>query len=175
MLVAVSDTHGTDGHRLRGRTLKAVRQAEAVIHTGDFHTESVLDAFLDENRALHAVWGNNDETEVRERLPREITVKYGDVTIAAVHGTRKTPTELSLFGREQEADLVVFGHSHRPEFVLEDELALLNPGSHAEPRRYRPAHAELELTDGMLKGRLVSPDGDTYERFSVAHAESENG
>lgn len=167
MLVAVSDTHGTDDHRLEGRTLTAVREAETVVHAGDFYTETVLDAFISENRAFHGVRGNNDDDRVRRRLPQELTVRYRNATIAATHGTDQTPTELSLFGRERNADLVVFGHSHRPEVIDEASVPLLNPGSHAEPRRYQPAHAELEPEEDRLKGRLVSPDGEVLERFVV--------
>jgi putative phosphoesterase len=68
VLTVVSDTHGTDGHRLEGRTLAAVRGAEAVVHAGDFTTESVLDAVAAEAGSLTAVYGNNDTTGVRERL-----------------------------------------------------------------------------------------------------------
>ena len=36
MLTVVSDTHGTDDHRLTGRTLEAVRAADHVVVTNSF-------------------------------------------------------------------------------------------------------------------------------------------
>jgi predicted phosphodiesterase len=64
--------------------------------------------------------------------------------------------------------VVVFGHSHRPTVVESDAgPLLLNPGSHAEPRGHRTAHAELEPTESGLVGRLVTPDGNLIESFSV--------
>ncbi len=46
--------------------------------------------------------------------------------------------------------------SHRPTFDGTGEVTLLNPGSHAQPRGHRTAHAELEpMTDGGVRGRLV--------------------
>ncbi len=167
MLTVVSDTHGSDGHRLRGRTLDAVREADVVVHAGDFVTESVLDAFEREATAFRAVFGNNDGTALRSRLPEVRTVEYEGVRLAVTHGNGKTDTALSLLGRERDADVVVFGHSHRPGFDATGPVALLNPGSHADPRGARTAHAELEADEEGLRGRLVTVDGDVFERFRL--------
>ncbi|WP_435126493.1 metallophosphoesterase [Halobaculum sp. D14] len=169
MLTVVSDTHGTDSHRLRGRTLEAVRAADAVIHAGDFSHEAVLDAFLDVNESLYAVTGNNADSALRDRLPTERVVGYGGLTFAVRHRSRSGRTGLVMFGRERDADVVVFGHSHRPTFDDSGDVPLLNPGSHAEPRGNRAAHVELEeAVDGDgLTGRFVTPDGDVFERFRL--------
>ena len=169
VLTIVSDTHGTDDDRLRGRALEAVRAADRVIHAGDFYREPVLDAFLAENDSLYGVVGNNDDDAIRDRLPRERVVAYDGLSIAVRHRSRSAATGLVMFGRERDADLVVFGHSHRPEFDDSGEVPLLNPGSHAQPRGNRPAHAELEPDpDGAgLVGRLVTPDGEVFRRFDL--------
>lgn len=165
MLTVVADTHGRDDHRLAGRTLEAVRDADCVLHAGDFLTEAVLDAFLAENDRLAGVYGNNDTAAVRERLPARRTVAREGVRIALAHGHEHTDTALAVYGRQENADLVVVGHSHRPAFRRVGDIPVLNPGSHADPRRYRAAHAELELDP--LRGRLVAPEGGELERFAV--------
>lgn len=175
MLVAISDTHGTDGHRLRGRTLTAVREADAVIHAGDFCRESVLDALRTEAERVYAVTGNNDDAALRERLPRERVVGYEGATIAVRHRSRSGTTGLVMFGRERDADLVVFGHSHRPEFDDSGAVSLLNPGSYAQPRGHRAAHAELERTDEGLAGKLVTPDGESFAAFTVPVRDADGG
>jgi len=167
MLTIVSDTHSTDGHRLRGRTLTAVRKAELVIHAGDFMIEPVLDAFEDESSTFRGVYGNNDDETIRSRLPKARTVEYEGVRFAVTHTVRGGNTALTLFGKEREADAVIFGHSHRPTADLTGDLPLINPGSHAQPRGNRPAHAELEPVAGGLQGRLVTPDGETFETFDI--------
>lgn len=167
MLTVVSDTHGTTDHRLAGRTLEAVRAAETVVHAGDFYRERVLDAFLGVNDSLYGVTGNNDDDALRERLPRERVVSYGGVTFAVRHRSTSGATGLALFGRERDADAVIFGHSHRPTFDDSGAIPLLNPGSHADPRGNRPAHAELERTDGGLSGRLVTPENEVFEEFEI--------
>jgi len=167
MLTVVSDTHSREGHRLTGRTLDAVRDAEFVVHAGDFLTESVLDAFLAEAGAFAGVTGNNDTPAVRDRLPAQRVVESEGVRLVVVHGHEHSETALSLLGRQEDADVVVFGHSHRPGVHDADGTVLLNPGSHAQPRQYRPAHAEIERDEGGIVGRLVEPAGTVFERFRV--------
>ena len=167
MLTIVSDTHSTEGHRLRGRTLEAVRTAELVVHAGDFMTEPVLDAFEAESSTVRGVYGNNDDEAIRSRLPKARTVEYEGIRFAVTHTVRGGTTALRLFGQEREADVVVFGHSHRPTAELSGPLPLINPGSHAQPRGNRPAHAELEPVAGGLRGRLVTPDGEEFETFTL--------
>ncbi|MFC6615240.1 metallophosphoesterase [Halopenitus salinus] len=172
MLAIVSDTHSTGGHRLSGATLTAVREAEAVIHAGDFHRESAVEAFAEEAGTLRAVHGNNADAALRDRLPETRTVEYAGVRFAVVHTLRGGRTALRLFGRERDADAVVFGHTHRPTVEEAGGVTLVNPGSHTQPRGNRTAHAELETVDEEgdetgLRGRLVTPGGETFERFRI--------
>jgi len=167
MLVVCGDTHGTDSACLAGRTAEAVAAADRVIHTGDFTTAAVLEEFR--NRCeLRAVYGNNDPPAVRERLPAERVVEWRDLRVFVVHGHDHAGTALSMAGRQANADLTVVGHSHDPGF-RDGPVPVCNPGSHAEPRWHRPAHAELEWDDaaGLARGRLVDPDGEVFERFAV--------
>lgn len=167
MLVVLSDTHGDDGTRLSGRTREAVEAASRIVHAGDFATAEVLDAFESHGR-LEGVYGNTDTPAVRERLPAERVLEWEGLRIALVHGHEHTATARSLFARQSNADLVVSGHSHAPAF-RPGVVPALNPGSHADPRRNRPAHAELEWDDaaGVARGRLCEPSGTVFERFSV--------
>ena len=171
MIVIVSDTHGTEGHRLEGRTLEAVREADLVVHAGDFTTAAVLDAFEAESEDFLGVHGNNDDSVVCDRLPTERVFERGGVTFALTHRRDGGETGLALFGRERDADVVVFGHSHRPEFSAAESIGLLNPGSHADPRWNRPGHAELVAVDDGFDGRLLEPDGTVIARFRVESRE----
>jgi len=175
VITVVSDTHGTDGHRLTGRTREAVRRADLVVHAGDFTTETVLDAVEAAAGAetdtadpeLVAVHGNNATPAVRERLPATRVVDHAGTRFVVVHGHGHDATALSLLARQEGADLAVVGHSHEPDFRADGPVPVLNPGSYADPRWYRPAHAELDPTETGLDGRLVLPGGEVFREFSV--------
>lgn len=158
VLAIVSDTHGIDGHRLEGRTLTAVREADRVVHAGDFTTCAVYAAFREEAAALTAVAGNNDERALRDRLPSTVTVEWRGLTIVVVHGHEHSETALSLLARQEGADIVVVGHSHKPS-LSEDGYVAVNPGSHADPRQFEPAHAEVLVAGEGYRVRLRAPGG----------------
>ena len=183
MITVIGDTHGRDDHRLEGRAREAVRGSELVVHTGDFTTGAVLDGFERETGAdldgdggsdgrsdLVAVYGNNDDAAVRERLPASRVVERAGIRFVVVHGHEHGGAALAYLGRQEDADVVVVGHSHRPEWRTVDGVGILDPGSHADPRWHRPAHAELEPTAEGLDGRFVSPDGATIEAFTLTPA-----
>lgn len=142
MLTILGDTHGETDHRLSGRTLDAVREADHVCHTGDFTTEAVFDAIAaeagrdtaDGSAPLTAVQGNSDSADLCSRLPETATVEYDGYRIVLAHGHRHNPTTLGLLAREAEADLVAVGHTHVAGFESMPHALIVNPGSHTEPR-----------------------------------------
>lgn len=163
VLVAIGDTHGTAGHRLERAALSAVREAEVVVHTGDFTTTAVLDAFETETRTLAAVAGNNDDGRVREQLPETRTVDALGHRFVVAHGHQHDDTSLSLLARDVGADVVLVGHSHRPAIRTLGDVSLVNPGSHADPRWYEPGFAAIERTGIGLEVRLRTPAGEAIE------------
>lgn len=167
MIAVLSDTHSRSGHALEGRAYEAVEKATLVIHAGDFVTEAALDAFHGVSKRLFAVYGNVDEPAVAERLPGARTVEAAGLTIAVTHRQRGGQMALALFGRERGADLVVSGHTHEPTVTEADDVTLLNPGSHAEPRGNPPAHAELYPTDHGVRGELRTREGEVLREFRV--------
>lgn len=171
MITILSDTHSTDGHRLQGRAAQAVREADLVVHAGDFYTESALDAFEDVSNRLYGVYGNNATDGVRDRLPPERTFEAHGIRFVLTHGQDRGATGLSLLGRQQDADVVVFGHSHRHHASDGNDVLLLNPGSHAQPRGGLPTHVELRKndTDDGLSGEIRHRDGSTVETFEVEY------
>ncbi|WP_126663741.1 metallophosphoesterase [Haloterrigena salifodinae] len=177
MIAIFSDTHSGDGHELEGEALTAVREADTVIHAGDFTSEAALEAVQSECDLLYAVHGNADSAAVRERLPTARTVEAGGVRFAVTHRRDGGETGLAMFGRSRDADVVVFGHSHRPTVVETEETLLLNPGSHADPRGNRPGFAVLEeRADGDgLEGEIREPDGTLVESFELAVSASSDG
>ncbi|MBZ6494707.1 metallophosphoesterase [Natrinema longum] len=170
MIAIFSDTHSSRGHELEGAAVTAAREADTVVHAGDFTSEAALEAFQRECDRLFAVHGNADSAAVRDRLPTARVVEAGGVRIAVTHRRDGGETGLAMFGRSRGADVVVFGHSHRPTVVETEDVVLLNPGSHADPRGNRPGFATLEPSadgTGGLEGTIREPNGTVIETFDV--------
>ncbi|GAB7018830.1 metallophosphoesterase [Halostagnicola bangensis] len=166
MIAIFSDTHSTGGHQLEGAPLEATRDADVVLHAGDFTSATALEAFQSECDLLYAVHGNADSVAVRDRLPTARTVEYNGLRIAMTHHRDGGETGLAMFGRSRDADIVISGHTHRPVVVETADSILLNPGSHADPRGNRAGFATIESGPDGFEGRLFETDGTVLETFS---------
>jgi putative phosphoesterase len=137
-LVVMADTHLPKRARdLPHGLWTAVDAADLVVHAGDWVDVALLDALEARSRRLLAVHGNNDHGPLRERLPEVARAEVEGLRIAVVHETGDAK------GREgrceqayDDADVLVFGHSHIPwDTVTPRGLRLLNPGSPTDRRR----------------------------------------
>lgn len=167
MIAVLSDTHRRTGTGLEGRAAVAVSRAERVIHAGDFTTAAVLEAHRDAASRLDAVHGNRDDADVCEALPSGRRFTVGEVTVALTHRREGGETGLAMWGRARDADLVISGHTHRPAVTETEDVVLLNPGSHAQPRGGPATHAELEGTPEGLTGTIRTRDGERLATLSV--------
>jgi putative phosphoesterase len=163
MLLAVSDTHSTEDPNLPAAIRSAIGSADRLLHTGDFTTATVLDAFAELSTPLTAVSGNRDTHAVLDRLPKTTTTEWAGHRVLLAHGHEHDETALSLLARQEEADVIVTGHTHRPVIDTIGECLHINPGSYADPRRYRPAYATLEETASGIRASLRNPDGEPFE------------
>lgn len=136
MIVLLGDTHLPRGsRRLSPRCLEWLRAADHIVHTGDVTSATVLDE-LARLAPVHAVHGNVDEPELRERLPERLVVELEGIRIGVVHdGGRITGRHARLRGWFPECELIGYGHSHRPELARVGSRWIVNPGSPTERRR----------------------------------------
>ena len=144
MLVAViSDTHMPRGaRRLPQPFVEHIAGADLLLHAGDFMTAAVLHELERIGPPLVGVHGNVDSAELCRLLPAERIVRVGEVRIAMLHdaGPRAGRLERMRARFGEQADAVVFGHSHLPlHEQAVDGFQIFNPGSPTERRR-APAH-----------------------------------
>jgi putative phosphoesterase len=144
--------------RLPERWVALLAGADAIIHAGDFVTESVLDELELLGPPVHAVYGNVDEPVLRRRLPETLEVAIAETRVGIVHdaGPRRGRTE-RLRAVFPDADCAVFGHSHMPEHVRAGGFQTFNPGSPTERRRApRRSMGMLEIRGGEIAARHVT-------------------
>jgi putative phosphoesterase len=153
-LLLLADTHVPR----RARDLPApvwaeVDRADVVVHAGDWVSADLLDALEARAQRLLGCWGNNDGPELRARLPEVARATLEGVRLAVVHETGAAAgRERRMAAAFDDADVLVFGHSHIPwDTTAETGLRLLNPGSPTDRRR-QPTCTYLTATaaDGAL-------------------------
>jgi uncharacterized protein len=147
-LLIMSDTHVPRRARdLPDQVWRAVDEADVVVHAGDWVDVALLDELDRRARRLVGVWGNNDGSELRERLPEVAEVELAGVRLAVVHETGgRSGRERRCAARFPDTDVLVFGHSHIPwDTTAESGLRLLNPGSPTDRRR-QPVGTYLTAT-----------------------------
>lgn len=137
-LLVTSDTHVPKRARDLPHSLwSAIRDADVVVHAGDWVDAPLLDLFEERSRRLVAVHGNNDHGVLRERLPEIARAELEGVRFAVVHETGDAKgREARCAARFPDTDVLVFGHSHIPwDTTAANGLRLLNPGSPTDRRR----------------------------------------
>ena len=137
MIAIIADTHMPKGRRaLPEECLARIRDAEALIHAGDFSAASVLAELEGLCPSVSGVHGNVDDAELRRRLPESLEVEVGGRSVAVVHDAGPKAGRLERMRlRFPEADAVVFGHSHLPLHERQGDFQIFNPGSPTERRR----------------------------------------
>ncbi len=153
----IADTHGL----LRPEVAAAFEAVDHIVHAGDVGSPEVLEG-LSAIAPVTAVWGNVDPPELRAVLPEVARVTLGGVRVVVVHGDQLgSPTPDRVAAAHPEADLVVFGHSHRPLIELVGDLVAVNPGSAGRRRFSNPVSVALaDLDAGSVSARLVTLGDD---------------
>jgi len=151
-VLVLSDTHGL----LRPEVKKMLRECDAAIHAGDFHTQKIFDEITSAVPAkvpLYLVRGNNDGRWAAH-LPDYLEFVLDGVKFCLVHDRKTLPQNLN------GCQAAVFGHSHQYLEERKDGRLYLNPGSCGR-QRFRLG---LTLAILHLKDRKIS-----VQKVDIAH------
>ena len=143
----VADTHCPEfADRLPERLFEALRGVDLILHAGDVNGAETL-AELNRIAPVEAVRGDHDATLQSLPLARELTVEgrrivviHGNrsrwleepqtflwtVTLGYYHPHRQVPQDLRR--RFPNADVIVYGHTHRPLIDQKGAQLVFNPG-----------------------------------------------
>ena len=145
----ISDTHGL----LRPEAERFLRGCDHIVHAGDIGNERVLGE-LAEIAPVTAVRGNNDTGEWAVPLPQTQSLALGGVAIFVLHDFK----DLKIHPHPLGAQVVICGHSHKPQVLGQPSgVLVINPGS-AGPRRFSlpVTAAELIISDeNTFQARIV--------------------
>jgi putative phosphoesterase len=153
-LGVISDTHGL----LRPQVFDVFKEVDHILHAGDVGPAEIL-AELEAIAPVTAVYGNTDGWDLRARLPQVASIRLDGFDIVVTHGDQLgSPTPEKRNAASPEAEIMVFGHTHRPLLTLVDVVVtVMNPGG-AGPQRFDlpPSVGIMELEAGIPpRARLV--------------------
>lgn len=143
-VLIVSDTHKQNDTYFR---VLEKQKPDMVIHCGDAEGSEYA---LTEAAAcpVHIVLGNND---FFSDLPRELMLDIGPYKVWVVHGHNYYVSmgneRLKQEAEVRGADVVLYGHTHRPVVDRGKNIIAVNPGSLSYPRQegHRPSYVVMEL------------------------------
>lgn len=142
-ILIVSDTHRQNNAYLK---IVQLHKPDMIIHCGDAEgAEYLLSQAAD--CPVHIVLGNND---FFSELPRELELTICGYKVWVTHGHNYyVSMGNETIKREaiaRGADIVCYGHTHRPVIDLDDDVIALNPGSLSYPRQEnrKPSYIIME-------------------------------
>lgn len=146
-LIVFSDSHGVNYGMMEAMTLHP--NADCYLHLGDGAPEFVQ---LCQSRGLPyaAVRGNCD---FACDLPVELTLNFGGYTFYLTHGhicgAKSSTAGLRSRGREAEADVILYGHTHIAHSEYESDgthpYYLFNPGAVGRSYGSKPSYGVIEI------------------------------
>lgn len=148
----ISDTHGL----VRPSVFQALQGVELILHAGD-----VGSGVLPELRAIApviAVCGNTDRIGDPELVP-SIEREFDGITVHVSHGHELGSPKPEKLLEAYDANVIVYGHTHRQLVHRQDGRWVVNPGA-AGPRRFSlPASlARMTIRAGDVSIEVIELD-----------------
>jgi putative phosphoesterase len=144
----ISDTHGL----LRPEALQALAGVDRIIHAGDIGGPEILEA-LRGIAPVDAVRGNNDKGGWARLIPPRLALDLAGVRVHVLHDLKEIDIEPAAAGFQ----VVIAGHSHKPQVTERDGVLFVNPGS-AGPRRFKlPVTLAYLKVGGGRANALIQP------------------
>nr|HID14997.1 metallophosphoesterase [Anaerolineae bacterium] len=180
----LSDTHIPHRlKRLPDAVLNALAGVDLILHAGDVDDPATLGP-LRAIAPVHAVRGNvhlQDLSDGGAMLPSVVELRLAGLRVVLTHGHRPGLLGFCLKGRDMvaqrlgltdnghlnrrtvwrlvrlypEADVIVFGHSHRAHIERVEHTLLVNPGAVCPTRGERPTVARLRLGAGRPQVEII--------------------
>ncbi len=145
----ISDTHGL----VRPDVHVALSGVEYILHAGDVG-EGVLDE-LGTIAPVRAVYGNTDPPG-DPSLAEMLELRAAGVTIHVSHGHELGSPRADKLAATYDADVIVYGHTHRQQIVQLGGKLIINPGA-AGARRFnlRASVARLTISSGTASAQII--------------------
>jgi uncharacterized protein len=129
-IAVLADTHINRLEHLPKKIIDALSTVDWIIHAGDF-TDVQLLKELKRLREVKAVQGNMDSRELKTVLPVKEIVEIEHKRIGITHGSGGPwgiEERVRKMFESDQIDIVVYGHSHRSQNKVINDILFFNPG-----------------------------------------------
>lgn len=153
-IVVISDSHGRTG--VIDKILSNQPDARHVFFLGDKVSDIEDFEFLYPKKTFHTVCGNCDYFSM---VPAVGLENLNGVRILYTHGhtfnVKYGTQRLIEAAAQNNAQIVLYGHTHVSEILYEDGLYIVNPGSCSSPREGRASYAVIDITDSGIMPIII--------------------
>jgi putative phosphoesterase len=156
----ISDTHiPSRAKAIPPRVFEVFHEAMFILHAGDLTQLGVIND-LERLAPVVAASGNMDEPTVKEKLPKMNTIDVGKWKIGVVHtlGAFNNLQKMRKVAKQNNFQVLVFGHTHRPFIKREDNALFINPGSPTNPIPpfvVKPTVGVLKISGDKIEPEIV--------------------
>jgi putative phosphoesterase len=150
-MAVLADTHTDRLEYLPRKIVDALPGVDLIMHAGDF-TDLRLLTDLRQLQEVKAVQGNMDSRQLKSILPTKEVFETDGKRIGITHGSG-APWGIEkrvrkLFDSDR-VDIIVYGHSHRSQNKIINDILFFNPGKAADS-------FGIITIDGEAKGEVIS-------------------
>lgn len=156
-IVVMSDSHG-DIETVRRIVEAHIAEADLFLHLGDGISEfrSVMEQYP-QKKSIYVVGNHEDEFYHSNHFESLIITAEGH-RIFLTHGdrlhTKLDTLELRYLGKKTNAEVVLFGHTHKAQDEAWEGIRFVNPGALYEPRVGAASYAIIDLDENGVEVRF---------------------
>ncbi len=159
-IIIISDTHGA--YAKLSKVMQLHQDADRFIHLGDGERDvnTLFLTYPQMRERFYYINGNCDYGLLYEGTPfLTLDLPYGH-RIFAAHGHHfqvKFGTARILYeGKQKQADIILYGHTHVSDCQYENGIYIINPGSLGLPRDgKKPSYALLDISEKGILPNIV--------------------
>ncbi len=150
-ILVFSDTHGYIENCIR--TITRIGDVDMIIHAGDTSSDAADLSYIFPEIPVRYVSGNCEVSRLETNLEIMADSKKIFLTHGHLYNVKNEPSCSTLIGHAKQinADIAIFGHTHKPLCQNLGDLILLNPGS----ARYGNTYGVIEIEDTGRVGACV--------------------
>lgn len=143
----ISDTHGL----LRKEVKENLKDCGLIIHAGDIGNLELIKELKNISKVEY-IKGNCDKKDEFNDIKEFKIIELEEIKIYLVHDIKTIKDDLNKLG----INIVIYGHSHKKETYVKDDILYINPGS-VGPKRFKlpTTMAKLEINYKDIKNSNV--------------------